>query len=84
MLMCVRRTTIVLDDGLYRDLRRKAVESGTSMKAIVNNILRDGLRSPGQFKTGYKFDWPSHGGGLQPGVDIDNWNSLEDLMDGIK
>ena len=84
MLMCVKRTTIVLDDGLYRDLRRKAAESGTSMKAMVNHILRDALRASAQPKTGYKFEWKSEGGGLQPGVNLDDWNSLEDLMGGMR
>lgn len=75
----------MLDDGLYRDLRRKAAESGSSMKEIVNNILRDALRDAHQQKGGYKLNWgPPHGGGLQPGVNLDDWNSLEDIMGGMR
>lgn len=81
--MCVRRTTIVLDDGVYRDLRRKAAESGRTMKALVNEVLRDALRGDTPQKTGYKFVWKTERGQIQPGVNLDNWNELEDYMNGM-
>lgn len=80
MLLCVRRTTIVLDDGVYKDLRRKAAESGVTMKAFINQALRDALRGAVPQKTGYKFVWKTHRGQIQPGVNLDNWNELEDYM----
>lgn len=80
--MWVRRTTIMLDHWVYRNLRRKAAESGTTMKAFVNQVLRDALREAATPKSGYRFVWKTERGQIQPGVNLDNWNALEDLMDG--
>lgn len=70
----------MLDDGVYRDLRRKAAESGMTMKALVNDVLRESLRGAALRETGYKFVWKTERGQIQPGVNLDNWNELEDFM----
>lgn len=84
MLLCVRRTTIVLDEALYKALRRKAAESSTTLKALISDALRTALREPVKKKEGYRFNFPTARGGLQPGVDLNNWAALRDLMDGIR
>ncbi len=38
-----KRTTLTLDDAVDRDIRRLAVERGTSVKALTNEALRAGL-----------------------------------------
>jgi hypothetical protein len=37
------RTTLTINDALYRDLRRAALAAGTSLKEMVNRALRAGL-----------------------------------------
>jgi hypothetical protein len=37
------RTTLTIDDGLLRQLRQKALDSGKPFKQVVNETLRAGL-----------------------------------------
>lgn len=39
-----RRTTVVLDENLYRQAKRVAVEQDRSLKEIIEEALRDFLR----------------------------------------
>ena len=36
----MRRTTVMLDDALYREVKRKAVDRGRPMRALVEEALR--------------------------------------------
>jgi hypothetical protein len=38
------RTTLVLDDRLVREAKRRAVDTGTTLSEIVNDALREALR----------------------------------------
>ena len=38
-----RRATISLDSDLYRALKRKAAETGSSISGLVNDAVRDSL-----------------------------------------
>jgi hypothetical protein len=40
------RTTLTIDDGLLRQLRQKALDSGKPFKQVVNETLRAGLEQP--------------------------------------
>jgi hypothetical protein len=40
------RTTLTIDDGLLRQLRQKALDTGKPFKQVVNDTLRAGLESP--------------------------------------
>ena len=40
------RTTLTIDDGLLRQLRQKALDSGKPFKQVVNETLRAGLERP--------------------------------------
>ncbi len=46
-----RRTTVVLDEGLYRQAKRVAVEQDKSLKEIIEEALRTYLRG-GQQRRG--------------------------------
>ncbi len=82
MLLCVR-TTIELDDPLFRELKQEASRRGTTLRQLVNDSLRAALARP-QRKPKYKFRWKvDRGGRLQPGVRLDDRKSLFDLMDGL-
>ncbi len=81
MLLCMR-TTIELDDPLFRELKIEASRRGKTLRQVVNECLRRGLTPP-QRKKKYVFRWKTGPRGrIQPGVRLDNRESLFDLMDG--
>ncbi len=45
MLMHMKRTTLVLDPGLYAQLRRQAATEGRTLTDVVERALRLGLRA---------------------------------------
>ena len=81
MLLCMR-TTIDLDGPLLAELKQEAARRASTLRELVNDLLRQAMAAP-QPKTKYRFDWKPHRGGhIQPGVRLDDRNSLFDLMDG--
>ena len=42
------RTTLDLPDALLRQLKAKAALEGTSLKALMRNIVEKGLRAPAE------------------------------------
>jgi hypothetical protein len=46
--MHMTRTTLVLDAGLYRELKRRAASEGRTLTAIVERTLRTGLAVEGR------------------------------------
>ena len=36
----MHRTTVFLDDGLYREIKRKAIDRGRPMRVLVEEALR--------------------------------------------
>lgn len=74
------RTTIHLDDRLHAHARQVARESGRTLSAVIETALREYLaRAPGS----HVVLLTDSGDGLQPGVDLANSSSLQDLLDGI-
>ncbi|MBI5719979.1 MAG: type II toxin-antitoxin system VapB family antitoxin [Burkholderiales bacterium] len=77
------RTTIRLDDDLLAQAKQHAAQTGKTLTAVLEHALRESLarrrsRAPGprvRLKT-FK------GGGVRPGVDLDDSASLLDLMAG--
>jgi hypothetical protein len=45
MLSHMKRTTLVLDSGLYGELRRRAAAEGRTLTEVVERTLRAGLQS---------------------------------------
>ena len=81
MLLCMR-TTIELDDPLFRQLKIEAARKGESLRKVVNDCLRRGLAVPVKGKK-YVFRWKTGPRGrILPGVRLDDRESLFDLMDG--
>ncbi|MFB3923883.1 MAG: DUF2191 domain-containing protein [Terriglobia bacterium] len=75
------RTTIDIDEPVFRELKQEAVRRKTTLREVVNACLRRGLTAatrPGK----YVFRWKTHRGRIQPGVRLDDRDSLFDLMDG--
>ncbi len=81
MLVCVR-TTIRLDDDLFREVKAAAAASGQSLTQFVADTLRSRLRGESNAATGERPGIPVFvGDGLQPGVDLDDSAALLDLME---
>ena len=74
------RTTIDIDDALLRAAEARAARERTTLKAVVEQALRELLSDP---KRGVAAGPPIpvlHGQGMQPGVDLTDNAALEDLM----
>lgn len=77
------RTTIDINDELMRHAKKRAANDGVPLRDVVEDALRRYL-SEKPAATGYKLKWTTETGELMPGVDLDDRDSLFDLMDGIK
>jgi hypothetical protein len=78
------RTTIRLDDDLMRQTKQYAVEEGMTFTAVVHQALRELLSRGKRATERERIPLPSYGrggGGVQPGVDLDDTAALLDLME---
>jgi len=77
------RTTLDLSDELLRAAKKRAADERIPLREVVENALRrylTGRRRQGK----YQLRWSTERGRLQPGVDLDDRDSLFDAMDGRK
>ena len=82
MILCMR-TTLDLDDNIFRVLKRQAADRGVTLRALVNDLLRQSLQRPTRRKK-YRFKWKvDPPGTMMPGVRLNDRESLFDLMDGL-
>lgn len=75
------RTTIRLDDDLLRQAKELAATSGRTLTAVIEDALRVQLAQRATPKRRVELPTFGGGGGLQPGVDLDNNAALLDLME---
>jgi plasmid stability protein len=79
--MLVVRTTVRLDDDLYREVKARAAREGRTVASVLEDAVRVGMRRPADAET-KRFVNVSFGrGGLMPGVDLSNNAALSDLLD---
>ncbi|MBZ5603506.1 MAG: DUF2191 domain-containing protein [Acidobacteriia bacterium] len=79
----MERTTIRLEDDLLRKAKREAQRRGTTFTALVAEGLRNVLaRRESPRRRRVKIPVSTRGGGLRPGVDLNNSAALLDLMEG--
>ena len=76
------RTTININDELLRDAKKRAAEEGTTLRALMEDALRSRIQAHGSSKSGFELRWRTEKGRLQPGVRLDDRQSLFDLMEG--
>ena len=77
------RTTVRLDEALMREAKRYATEHDKTLTKIIEEALREKLarkQPEPQIAELRTFD----GGGLQPGVNLDDNAATRDLMDGLR
>jgi hypothetical protein len=79
------RTTICINDDLYAEVKTLAARTGRTVKAVVEEALRDSLQRRDRARRKKpRVRLPTFGGGgVQPGVDLDDSASLLDLMEGV-
>ena len=77
------RTTVDIADELMRSAKKRAADEGVPLREIVEAALRSYLSAVPK-KTGYKLKWTTEKGRLLPGIDLDDRNSLFEILDGIK
>ena len=76
------RTTVNIDDALLIDVKTTAAATGRSMSEVIEDALRAAMARRAQTSR-RSVQLPTHdGGGLQPGVDLDDNAALLDLMEG--
>lgn len=74
------RTTIVIDDELFRALKRRAAEEGRTLSEVTAETLRRGLLRRDADRRPRRVRLPSFSMG-QPAVDLADRNQLFDVLD---
>ena len=75
------RTTINLDDNLLTHLKELAAKTGRTMTSIIEDAIRQAIRSPRNAPRKRVRLTVVDGKGPRPGVDLDDSASLLALMD---
>ncbi|KZS73099.1 antitoxin [Mycobacterium kansasii] len=75
------RTTIRIDDELYREVKARAARSGRTVAAVLEDAVRRGLSPPEQPAAGRYRVQPTGSGGLRPGVDLSSNAAVAEAMD---
>jgi len=76
------RTTVNIDDALLAKARVLAAETGRSLGDVVDDALRSLLAMRERQPARQPVVLPTYGGsGLRPGVDLEDKNALEEVMD---
>jgi hypothetical protein len=83
MGLCMK-TTVEIDDALLRQAKETGVREGKSLKALIEDGLRQLLERRVRYEQGksprLQLPVSSAGGGLQPGVILNDAAQLEDVM----
>lgn len=82
MLLCMR-TTVEINDSLLQTAKKRAADENATLKEIFDRALRQYLAG-GDPQRKFKLRWKPHRGGghLQPGVVLEDRDSLFDAMEG--
>ena len=73
------RTTVTLDDSLYRRAKIKAVQEGKTFSALVAEAVAEKVDDPGE--KDFKFIVSGNKGGLAPGFSLERMAELLDYLD---
>lgn len=74
------RTTINIDDDLYREVKEVAARSGRTVAAVFEDAVRRGLcASEPRAASEYRVSTMGRGG-LRPGVDLSSNAALTEVM----
>ena len=77
------KTTVDIPDTLFRQLKKRAATDGTSMRSMITAALRQFLSGgggpQGRPKPFKLKDCSFKGEGVQPGIDLANWDQMAQL-----
>lgn len=80
--MPIVRTTIRIDDELYREVKERAARSGRSVGAVLEDAVRIGLKPRETPAVGDRFSVRASGtGGLVGGVDLSSNAAVREALD---
>lgn len=78
----MRTTTIRLDEDLHREAKALAARRGMTLTRLLKEALREELRKDEAGPERERIKLPSSGhGGVRPGVNLNSWAELLDLME---
>jgi predicted kinase len=77
----MKTTTLSLDDDLIQAVESQARHTRQTPDQVIERVLREALLEKSPRKP-YKLRWVTVEGRLQPGVDLDDRNSLIERMEG--
>jgi hypothetical protein len=75
------RTTIRIDDDLYREVKERAARAGRTVAAVLEDAVRRGLNLSEERAGGRYRVRPSGVGGLRPGVDLASNAAVAEIVD---
>lgn len=75
------RTTLTIDDDLIREMRKKAHDTGSPFKEIVNVALRTGLNEMAKPKRSKPYKCKTYSLGYPPRADLDHALELVDQLE---
>ena len=79
--MLQMRTTVRIDDELYRRVKERAAREGRTMASVLEDAVRVGMSADDDLEPA-PFVVPTYGrGGLAPGVDLSSNSSWRELLD---
>jgi len=73
------RTTLDIDDAVMEQVKKRAAERHEAIRDIVEEALRAYLNATRPHAP-CKLQWQTEGGGLRPGIDLEDRNSMLDSM----
>jgi hypothetical protein len=74
------RTTLDIDDRVLKQLKKTAADEGRTLQAVANDLLKRALRT--QTHQPFSLQLQGWAADLQPGVDIEDRDSLFDVLNG--
>ena len=75
------RTTIRIEDDLYREVKARAARTGRTVAAVLEDAVRRGLNPTDRAAGGRYTIRPAGRGGLRPGVDLTSNSAIAEAMD---
>ena len=76
------RTTLTIEPAVAQEIRKRMKTSDASMKSIINDALREGLKVlAGEPRKDFRFKVKPHGFGFRPGIDLNKLNQFADDLE---
>lgn len=77
------KTTIDIADAVLNEARQIASRDGTTVRALVEEGLREAIARRSGRKTAFRLrDASFHGNGVRPGVDLSDWTAIAEIIYG--